>query len=159
MREHGPNAFESASSKIGPRTSIYRRRQKLGRHEGIPSVPEKRITSSTGGQKGRKEQRMELLPPKALMALSEIYARGAEKYDDYNYLRGYDWSLAYGAMQRHLNLWQSGEDIDSESGKHHLLHAAWHALTLWTFQQEELGTDDRYGTKLADERPEKPNGS
>ena len=29
MKEYGPNAFESASSKIGPRGSIYRRRQEI----------------------------------------------------------------------------------------------------------------------------------
>lgn len=100
---------------------------------------------------------MDLIPPRALLALSEVYGFGGEKYDDHNYLKGYDWSLAYGALQRHLNQWQAGEDIDPESGLHHLLHAAWHALTLWTFQTEQIGTDDRFDTALAEIRGQVSN--
>lgn len=106
-------------------------------------MTERRIVSSTGGMKGRKDQRLELIPPRALLALGEVYAAGADKYEDHNYLKGYDWSLAYGALQRHANLWAAGESFDDETTKHHLLHAAWHCLTLWTFETESIGNDDR----------------
>lgn len=104
---------------------------------------EERVTSETGGQKGRKPARMDLIPPGPLLELSKVYGFGATKYDDHNYIKGYDWSLSYGAMQRHLMAWLSGEDVDPESGRLHLGHAAWHCFCLMVFYQEGLGTDDR----------------
>ena len=104
---------------------------------------EERITSKTGGQKGRKLARMDLIPPGPLLELSKVYGFGATKYDDHNYIKGYDWSLSYGAMLRHLMAWSSGEDLDPESGRMHLAHAAWHCFCLMVFAQEGLGTDDR----------------
>lgn len=104
---------------------------------------EERVTSETGGQKGRKPARMDLVPPGPLLELSKVYGFGATKYDDHNYIKGYDWSLSYGAMQRHLMAWSSGEDLDPESGRMHLAHAAWHCFCLMVFAQEGLGTDDR----------------
>lgn len=104
---------------------------------------ETRVTSATGGQKGVKDQRMDLLPPKPLETLSEVYGMGAKKYDDTNYIKGYAWRLSLGAMMRHINLWAQGEDLDEESGLNHLAHAAWHCFTLQVFQNEELGEDDR----------------
>jgi hypothetical protein len=104
---------------------------------------EERVTSDTGGQKGRKPARMDLIPPGPLLELSKVYGFGATKYDDHNYIKGYDWSLSYGAMQRHLMAWSSGEDIDPESGRMHLAHAAWHCFCLMVFAQEGLGNDDR----------------
>lgn len=102
-----------------------------------------RVTSETGGQKGQKGQRMGLIPPEFLLALSEVYGMGAKKYDDHNYLKGYDWSLSIDALLRHLMVFQSGEDTDPESGLPHILHVAWHCATLFMFDEHGLGTDDR----------------
>lgn len=102
-----------------------------------------RVTSETGGQKGQKDQRMGLIPPEFLLALSEVYGMGAKKYDDHNYLKGYDWSLSIDALLRHLMAFQSGEDTDPESGLPHILHVAWHCATLFMFDEHGLGTDDR----------------
>lgn len=104
---------------------------------------EVRITSETGGQKGRKPQRMDLLPPEALLALSEVYGMGAEKYDDHNYLKGYDWSLSFGALLRHVMAAEKGEWLDDESGLPHVMHAAWHCFALFLFEKHGIGTDDR----------------
>lgn len=102
-----------------------------------------RVTSETGGQKGQKDQRMGLIPPEFLLSLSEVYGMGAKKYDDHNYLKGYDWSLSIDALLRHLMAFQSGEDTDPESGLPHILHVAWHCATLFMFGEHDLGTDDR----------------
>lgn len=108
-----------------------------------------RVTDpDTGGQKGRKPERMDLLPPAPLAELSRVYGFGAEKYDDFNYLLGYRWRLSLGALLRHINAWALGEDLDTESGLHHLAHAAWHCNTLQMFQLHELGVDDRIGAWL-----------
>jgi hypothetical protein len=110
-----------------------------------PSMPpgEVRITSDTGGQKGRKPERLDLIPPDALFELARVYGMGAEKYDDHNYLKGYNWSLSYASLLRHATQWANGEDRDDESGLHHLAHAAWHCFALMMFQRHALGTDDR----------------
>lgn len=104
---------------------------------------EVRITSSTGGQKGQKMARLGALDPKSLRIVAEVAGFGAEKYAAFNFLKGYDWSLSYDALQRHLMSFWDGEDLDQESGLPHLAHAAWHCLALLSFDQRELGTDDR----------------
>ena len=107
---------------------------------------EVRITSETGGQKGKKPQAMGLIPPEALLALSEVYGMGADKYDDHNYLKGYDWSLSFGALLRHVMAAEKGEWLDDESGLPHVMHAAWHCFALFLFEKHGLGTDDRIST-------------
>lgn len=84
---------------------------------------EVRTTSSTGGQKGVKLARFELIPTGPLKAVAEHYGKGAEKYEDRNWERGYEWSKSYAALQRHLNAFWSGEDIDEETGSPHLAAA------------------------------------
>jgi len=104
---------------------------------------EVRITDSkTGGQKGRKRQRMDLLPYDVLMNVSKHYAIGADKYDDRNWERGYDWSLSFGALMRHLAAWWQGEEHDEE-GNSHLSAILFHALTLNAFALRGIGNDDR----------------
>jgi hypothetical protein len=99
--------------------------------------------SSTGGRKNRRLAQLGALDPVALYALAEVAGHGAEKYDRYNYLKGYDWSLAFDALMRHALRFWAGEDQDPESGLHHMAHVAWHALALLSFSVRNLGTDDR----------------
>ncbi len=100
------------------------------------------IDPKTGGAKGVKLARFDLMPAQFLWELAECYGRGAKKYDDNNWRKGYAWSLTIGALQRHLSLWLRGATRD-EDGNHHLAQVAWHAATLFTFQHFGLGTDDR----------------
>lgn len=118
-----------------------------------PSTQMKPVTSATGeklvtdpktgGMKGQKPARFDLIPSPFLWELALVYGKGAEKYDDDNWRKGYDWRLTYGALLRHLHLFWMGESIDPESGLHHLAHVAWHAATLFTFDEVGLGTDTR----------------
>lgn len=104
---------------------------------------EVRMTSASGGEKGRKLARHSLIPTRALTALAERYGRGAEKYDDRNWERGYDWSLSYDALQRHLIAFWGGEDYDEETGQHHLSAVMWHATVLYEFTLDHPEYDDR----------------
>lgn len=97
----------------------------------------------TGGKKGQKDERFDLLPFDALEEVARVYGMGAKKYEPDNWLKGYSWRLSLGALLRHVGRWAIGEDRDLESGLHHLAHAAWHCLTLITFDRRRLGTDDR----------------
>lgn len=132
---------------------------------------ETRTTSSTGGQKGVKNQRFDLIPVGPLTELAEHYGRGAKKYDDHQWRKGFEWSKSYAAIQRHLNAFWGGEDYDtcppngddcqnvtaegapfeSESGtcynhtgSHHMAAVAWHSMTLLEFKNTFPEYDDRF---------------
>lgn len=108
-----------------------------------PTGQETRVVDPlTGGEKGMKLQRFELIPPEAHAALAEVYGRGSLKYADRNWELGYKWGLSVGALERHLNAWKRGESIDPETDCHHLMQVAWHAFCLFTFELRGLGTDD-----------------
>lgn len=106
-------------------------------------LDEIRITDpTTGGQKGSKLARFDLVPPEASWALAEVYGAGTKKYADRNWEKGYQWGLSVAALERHLNLWKQGESIDAETGCYHLSQVAWHAFALFIFELRGLGTDD-----------------
>lgn len=96
----------------------------------------------TGGRKASKLARFDLIPPEPLWALAEHYGRGAAKYDDRNYEKGYKWGLSVAALQRHMYQWLQGKSIDTETGTHHLIAVAWHAFALFIFEMRGIGTDD-----------------
>lgn len=104
---------------------------------------ERYVDPRTGGQKGRKLARFDLIPAEPLIALAEQYGRGAAKYADRNWELGYPWSLCYASLNRHLWLWWNGEDIDPDSGAHHLDAVAWHVFALREFHVKHPEMDDR----------------
>ena len=101
------------------------------------------VNLATGGEKGRKPQRFELIPPAGIMLAAEVFGRGAEKYADRNWERGVDWSLMFGAMMRHMWAWWGGETCDPETGLNHLGHAAFHVLGLIQLSGTHPELDDR----------------
>ena len=105
---------------------------------------EVRTTSSTGGQKGTKLARFDLLPVGPLTELAKHYGRGAAKYDDNNWRKGYEWSKSYAAAQRHLTAFWGGEDIDEETGTPHVIAAAWHCFALAENMDAFPEFDDRF---------------
>lgn len=114
----------------------------------LPAAPaddgEVRITSATGGQKGKKLAQVSSLDPVALRTVAEVSGFGATKYAPHNFLKGYAWSLSFDACLRHLMAFWEGENTDEESGLPHLGHAAWHCMALISFLQRDIGTDDRF---------------
>lgn len=98
----------------------------------------------TGGEKGQKAQRFDLLPGDALWEVATVFGEGAKKYAARNWELGYRWSLSFAACQRHLwQFWQQREDKDSETRCYHLASAAFHVLALLAFSLRKIGTDDR----------------
>jgi hypothetical protein len=113
------------------------------------------MRSETGASKGVKDARFDLVPSRPLRLLAEHYGRGARKYERVgpvdNWRLGYPYSSSIAALHRHLNAFTSGEDIDEETGSHHLVAVAWHAFTMLEF----IGTpgfpelfDDRQDTVI-----------
>jgi hypothetical protein len=117
----------------------------IKRVSGIQSIPtgEVRVVDEkTGAEKGMKLARFSLIPPGFVWALAEHYGKGAKKYADRNWEKGYKWSLSVDATQRHFNQWLQGEDNDEETGSSHLVAAAWHLCALWFFHKFNKGTND-----------------
>lgn len=101
------------------------------------------VNDKTGGEKGQKLARFDLIPAGPLTALAEHYGKGAAKYADRNWERGYAWSLSFGALQRHLWAFWHGEDVDAETGSSHLDAAAFHCFGLREFCETHRELDDR----------------
>lgn len=110
------------------------------------SSEEVRTTSPTGAQKGVKPERFDLIPVTPLEVLARVYGYGADKYDDHNWRKGYEWSKSFAALQRHLWAFWGGEDADPESGLPHLGHAAFHVFALleWMHNPADEIFDDRW---------------
>lgn len=88
--------------------------------------------------------RWDLLPVEALEQVIRVFMYGAQKYSDHNWTYGMKWSKHFNAALRHLSSFWKGEDIDPESGLHHMAHAAACALIVlqYTFYNKKF--DDRH---------------
>lgn len=105
---------------------------------------ETRSVSASGGEKGVKLARYDLIPSDALKQIAEHYGVGANKYADNQWRKGYEWSKSFAALVRHAEQFWGGEDFDEETGSNHMAAVAWHALTLLTFYKDCPQYDDRY---------------
>lgn len=104
------------------------------------------VDPNTGGMKASKPCQLGFVDPLALEELGRVAGYGATKYDKFNFVKGYDWSLSINALFRHLLAFMDGEDYDEENGATHTASVAWHALALTTFLLRERGNDDRITT-------------
>jgi hypothetical protein len=78
---------------------------------------------------GRKDDggklRYELLPMAPIDEVVRVLTFGAQKYADDNWRHVPDGEdRYYAAAMRHLSAWRQGENIDPETGRSHLAHAA-----------------------------------
>ena len=118
----------------------------------VHRAQERRVVSETGGAKGQKLAAYHLIPQDVLWRLAEHYGRGARKYDERNWERGYPWSSSAAALQRHFASFWNGDDIDhdpslyvegEEHTSRHIDAVVWHAVCLSAFDLRHIGTDDR----------------
>lgn len=81
--------------------------------------------------------RYDLIPTGPLKRLADLYARGAEKYDDDNWKKGQPYSRAYASLFRHLMQWRNG-DTDED----HLAAVACNAFTIMYYEDNKPELDD-----------------
>lgn len=80
--------------------------------------------------------RFDLIPPYPLWELAKIFnIGGGIKYPEHSWEKGILFSRIYGALQRHINLFWSGESLDPEDGLHHLAHAMWCLAVLMEYEK------------------------
>ena len=112
------------------------------------------VDPNTGGAKGSKLARFDLMPWAILREVAEHFGRGARKYDERNWERGYAWSLSFAALHRHLDAFWARDSWDMDpslfdegqprvSHSRHIIAVVWHALVLAFFERFNRGTDDR----------------
>lgn len=99
--------------------------------------------ATTGGVKGSKACRYDLIPVRPLAEVAAVLGKGAEKYEPNNWRKGYDWGKSYAAAQRHINRFWAGEETDPESGLHPLAHAIANLMFLIEFSTTHPDKDDR----------------
>lgn len=104
--------------------------------------------AATGGMKGQKAQRYDLIPWAQMNKVAELYAAGSDKYSDHNWRKSYDWSLSFASLIRHATQFWEGEAYDQETKCHHLSSVVFHALALMDFEENHPDLDDRYVTQL-----------
>lgn len=86
----------------------------------------------------------ELLPEDAVEEVVKVLQFGAKKYAPRNWEKGISFGRLYGAIRRHGVAWFRGEDLDPETGLHHLAHLACEALFALAFViRKTKNVDDR----------------
>lgn len=85
----------------------------------------------TGAQRDTQEDkpRYDLIPSKALERLAYVYARGAAKYDENNWMKGINFQRTLSSACRHLEQFKQG-DKDED----HLAQATWNLFALMHYQ-------------------------
>lgn len=94
-----------------------------------------------------------LLPPEFLFAVAKVLDFGAQKYAERNWEAGMKWSRCFGALMRHMWCWWGGKgptsrnfafgSTDDETKMPHLWHAGCCIAFLITYEERDIGEDDR----------------
>lgn len=71
-----------------------------------------------------------LIPMAAMKEAAHVLEYGASKYAVDNWMKPTNWRVSYACLMRHMSAWQSGEDLDPESGRNHLGHAMCNILQM-----------------------------
>ena len=102
----------------------------------------------------KEKLRVELVPPEFIMATASALTHGAVKYAPGNWKEppGFEWSRLYGGLQRHLQAWANGQDIDPDSGNPHLDHACAMLAFLVAHSRRNLGVDARFSCGISPPR-------
>lgn len=101
------------------------------------------VNPVTGGAKGSKIERYDLIPWDQMGQLAKLYGKGAEKYDERNWELGIGWNLCMASMMRHLTAFWNGESYDSETECHHLASVMFYCLAFMRFEKTHPELDTR----------------
>jgi hypothetical protein len=99
--------------------------------------------SDIGKKHDDGKPRMDLLPPDAIFAVADVFTYGAELYGARDWEKGLPYGRLFAAILRHLFAWWMREEVDRESGKSHLAHAATGVLMLLAMSRRRQDLDDR----------------
>jgi hypothetical protein len=86
-----------------------------------------------------------MLPWAGIREVAHVQAYGHKKYGDFhNFRKGIEVSRNLSCAVRHISDFMDGQDLDSESGRNHLAHAACRLLFTLQNINDGVAIDDRY---------------
>lgn len=90
-------------------------------------------TAEKGLKFDNDKLRYDLIPPEVIEELAKVLTHGAAKYAPNNWKKVEPFNdRYYAALMRHLEAWRQGEQLDKDSGLHHLSHVITNvAFLLW----------------------------
>lgn len=88
--------------------------------------------------------RWDLVPMHLLEGMVKVLMVGMKKYSAHNWRKGLHTTRISNSLQRHLNAYLAGEELDPESGLPHVDHILCNALFLKGQAVEHPEMDDRY---------------
>ena len=107
-------------------------------------LEESQLGKETAARFSEGKIRHDLIPPWVIDQLAVVYTYGCKKYDADNWRKGLRWRKdVIGPLLRHLWKWIRGEQIDEESGCHHLAMVLWNTVALIEYERCSVGIDDR----------------
>jgi hypothetical protein len=113
----------------------------------VPSYAEGNITSDAKGTTARAnggKPKWHLLPMHLFEGVVRVLEFGAKKYATWNWTKGSPYSTPFDCAIRHLfKFYWLGEDLDPETGEHHLDHAITNLLFLRHYTKNYKEGDDR----------------
>jgi hypothetical protein len=109
--------------------------------EWNPKDAQKSSTGSLRFNKGKAQ--IHQVPSSAITGMAEVLGYGETKYGKYNWAKGNDFSVPFDSAMRHMLKFWDGEDLDDESGFHHLKHALTNLAILLEYYEKHPNMDDR----------------
>lgn len=98
----------------------------------------------SGARRNKGKIALSLIPFHLLAGCGRVFMGGKLKYAEWNWARGMRWSTCFDCALRHLfKWWFLGEDIDPESGEHHLDHVFANLFMLRHYVDNYKEGDDR----------------
>lgn len=85
-----------------------------------------------------------LIDPHFLRSVAVALGYGSAKYGVDNWRKGSSYRRYMASTLRHIQAFLEQEDVDPESGAHHLAHAACNIMFVMAWQQAGIGKDDRF---------------
>lgn len=94
-----------------------------------------------------EKPKVDLVDPEFVYDVAEAAEYGAHKYAPWNWLGGFGHMRCYASIMRHMFEWARGNEVDEESGIHHLKMAAAQLM----FLMHQVRRPEQYGH--LDDRP------
>ena len=109
----------------------------------------KSAEKGSGARANKGKVAFSLVPLHLLAGTARVFMAGKLKYAEWNWAKGMPWSTCVDCIIRHfLKWWFLGEDIDDESGEHHLDHIFCNLFMLRHYDTAFKEGDDRPDPKL-----------
>ena len=103
----------------------------------------------TGARANNGKVSMSLIPWHLLAGCARVFMGGKLKYREWNWAKGLPWASCVDCTLRHfIRWWYLREDLDTESGEHHLDHILCNILMLRHYIVAYPEGDDRPGAEL-----------